>query len=102
MTAAGIRKQPGVGTRSRQCRAQPRARLPRLVLLHLLSRRAPVALAVLGVTAGVLRLALDLHWVARSGAGAQQVPLVVVAAAAAVIAASTRSPFGDPERATGH
>jgi hypothetical protein len=74
---------------------------PRLLLLHLLSRRAPAALIVVAVSAGILRLALDLHWVASSGPGAQQLPLVLVSAIAVVIAAAARSPFCDPERTTG-
>jgi hypothetical protein len=45
----------------------------------------------------MLRLALQHHW----GAQAQQVPLVIEAATATIIAATTRSPFGESERATG-
>jgi hypothetical protein len=73
----------------------------RLIHLNLVSRRVPAAAAVLAVSAAVLRLALHLHWITGRGAGAQQVPLVLEAGAAAVIAATTRSPFGEPERATG-
>jgi len=45
----------------------------------------------------MLRFALQHHW----GAQAQQIPLVIEAATATIIAASTRSPFGESERATG-
>jgi hypothetical protein len=45
----------------------------------------------------MLRLALQHHW----GAQVQQVPLVIEAATATIIAAATRSPFGELERAAG-
>jgi hypothetical protein len=45
----------------------------------------------------MLRFALLHHW----GAQVQQVPLVIEAATATIIAATTGSPFGESERATG-
>jgi hypothetical protein len=69
----------------------------RLLRLHSASRRVPVAVAAIAVCAAVLRLALQHHW----GAQAQQVALVIEAATATIIAATTRNPFGEPERATG-
>lgn len=70
----------------------------RLLRLHLLSRRAPVVLLLLAATAGLLRAVKP--WTEGGSEFAQLLPLVVTVAAAALIAASTRSPFGDPERAT--
>jgi hypothetical protein len=69
----------------------------RLLRLHSASRRVPVAVAAIAACAAMLRLGLQHHW----GAQAQQVPLVIEAATATIIAASTRSPFGESERATG-
>jgi hypothetical protein len=54
-------------------------------------------MAAIAGCAVVLRVGLQHHW----GAQAQQVPLVIEAAIATIIAATTRSPFGEPERATG-
>src|SRR6266542_3746067 len=42
-----------------------------------------------------------MHWLPRSGASARLLPLLLEAAAAAVIGVVARSPFGEPERATG-
>ena len=69
----------------------------RLLRLHSASRRVPVAVAAMAACAAMLRFALQHHW----GAQAQQVPLVIEAATATIIAATTRSPFGESERATG-
>jgi hypothetical protein len=69
----------------------------RLLRLHLVSRRVSVAVAAMAACAVILRLALERHW----GTYPQQVPLVIEAAAAAIIAATSRSAFGEPERATG-
>ena len=69
----------------------------RLLRLHSASRRVPVAVAAIAACAATLRLALQHHW----GADAQQVPLVIEAATATIIAATSRSPFGESERATG-
>jgi hypothetical protein len=69
----------------------------RLLRLHSASRRVPVAVAAIVACAAMLRLALQHHW----GAQVQQVPLVIEAATATIIAAATRSPLGESERATG-
>ncbi len=70
----------------------------RLVRLHLVSRRVPVALAVLVVCGVALRIALHWPW---DSYGALQLPLIFEAGSAAVIVITTASPFGEPERATG-
>jgi hypothetical protein len=72
---------------------------PRLVRLHLASRRAPTCLLALVALAVVLRTAL--HWMPPSGLASRQLPLTIQAGAAALIGLTTRSPFGEPERATG-
>jgi hypothetical protein len=69
----------------------------RLLWLHLLSRRVPLALALIAATAAVLRAVAP--WTEGSGEFAGLLPLVLTVAAAAVIAASASSPFGEPERA---
>jgi hypothetical protein len=72
----------------------------RLIRLHLASRGVPAGLLVLAGCAVALRIIL--HWTpAGSGAAARQLPLLIEAAAAAVIGVVSRSPFGEPERATG-
>jgi hypothetical protein len=72
----------------------------RLVRLHLASRSVPACLLVLAACAVTLRI--TLHWTPPgSGAGARQLPLLTEAGAAAAIGVVTRSPFGEPERATG-
>jgi hypothetical protein len=72
----------------------------RLIRLHLASRGVPAGLLVLVGCAVALRIML--HWTpAGSGAAARQLPLLIEAAAAAVIGVVSRSPFGEPERATG-
>lgn len=70
----------------------------RLARLHLTSRRVPAALAAIAAAAVVLRIALSRPWDAY---GALQLPLIFEAGCAVVIAATTASPFGEPERATG-
>jgi len=42
-----------------------------------------------------------LHWMPHSGLASRQLPLTIQAGAAALIGVTTRSPFGEPERATG-
>ena len=74
---------------------------PRLLLLHLISRRAPAAVAVLAACGVLLRLGLHWHWINSTGPAAQELPVLIESAAAAVIAVVTASPFGEPERATG-
>lgn len=70
----------------------------RLLRLHLISRHAPLALILLTATAATLRAAAP--WTEGVGEFAHLLPLVLTVAAAAIIATSTRSPFGEPERAT--
>lgn len=70
----------------------------RLVRLHVASRRGAAAVVAIAGCAAVLRLALEHRW----GTHAQQVPLVIETATATIIAATTVSPFGEVERATGH
>ncbi len=71
----------------------------RLVRLHLASRRVLTCLLALAACAVALRTAL--HWIPGSGVASRQLPLTIEAGAAAVIGVTTRSPFGEPERATG-
>jgi hypothetical protein len=74
------------------------ARPARLLWLHLLSRRVPLALALITAAAAVLRAVQP--WTEGTGEFAGMLPLVLTVAAAAVIATTTSSPFGEPERAT--
>ncbi len=71
----------------------------RLVRLHAASRRVLTGLLVLAAAAAALRTAL--HWLPHTGVFSRQIPLTIEAAAAAVIGVTTRSPFGESERATG-
>jgi hypothetical protein len=71
----------------------------RLVRLHAASRRVPNCLLVLAFLGVVLRIVL--RWTPTSGVYAVQIPLTVETAAAATVGLTTRSPFGEPERATG-
>ena len=71
---------------------------PRLVWLHLRSRRAPLALTLITAIAAVLRLMQP--WATGPGPFAGTLPLALATGAAAIIAASTQSPFADPEHAT--
>jgi len=71
----------------------------RLARLHAASRRVLTCVLVLVACAVALRTAL--HWLPRTGVYARQIPLTIEAGAAAVIGVTTRSPFGEPERATG-
>jgi hypothetical protein len=73
----------------------------RLLLLHLISRRVPAAVAVLAACGVLLRLGLQWHWITGNGPQAAELPVMIEGAAAAVIAVVTASPFGEPERATG-
>ena len=105
MTAAGVGRPPsGVASAQglRPAGSRPAgSRLAgvRLVRLYLASRRALTCLLVLVACAVALRTAL--HWIPRSGLASRQLPLTIEAGAAAVIGVTTRSPFGEPERATG-
>jgi hypothetical protein len=95
VTAAGLDRAPG-------SHAAARGRRPaglRLVRLHAASRRVLTCLLVLAACAVALRTAL--HWLPSTGAYSRQIPLTIEAGAAAVIGVTARSPFGEPERATG-
>lgn len=69
----------------------------RLLWLHVRSRRSPLALLLIAAIAAVLRALQPMT--EGHGEFAGMLPLVLAVAAAAVIASSTRSPFGEPERA---
>lgn len=69
----------------------------RLLHLHLDSRRTRLAVALLVATALALRACAN--WTHGSSTLSRLLPILVACAAAGVIAAGTRSPFGDPERA---
>ena len=97
MTAAEVGRPALEPARSRA--AGPSRAGLRLVRLHAASRRVLTCLVVLAACAVALRTAL--HWLPRSGVYARQIPLTIEAGAAAVIGVTTRSPFGEPERATG-
>ena len=100
MTAAGVH-QAAPGAASAPA-ARPGPAWLRLAWLYLVSRRAPVALALLAGLGALLWAALHWHWNVAGGHAAQLMfPLVTEAGAAAVIAATTYGPFGEPERATG-
>jgi hypothetical protein len=71
----------------------------RLVRLHAASRRVLACLLVVAACAVALRTAL--HWLPRGGVYSRQIPLTIEAGVAAAIGVTTRSPFGEPERATG-
>ena len=101
MTATGVHEQSPGATPARMA-ARPGAAGVRLVWLHLVSRRAPVALGLLAGFGCLMWATLHGHWNIAGGAAAQQlIPLVIEAGAAAVIAVTTYGPFGEPERATG-
>ena len=70
--------------------------------LYLVSRRVPMALALLAGLGALLGTALHSHWNIAGGAAARQfIPLTIQSGAAAVIAVTTYGPFGEPERAAG-
>jgi hypothetical protein len=115
MTADEARGAPGArpalvlaGVARRQCEpsaspgrsaAAARGRCwPRLVRLHIASRRVPAAAGLIAGCAIALRVALCWRW---DSYGALQLPLVPETASAAVIAVAAASPFGDCERAAG-
>ena len=98
MTAAGVHQAAPPAAAA----ARPGPAWLRLAWLYLVSRRAPVALALLAGFGALLWVALHWHWNVAGGPAAQVMfPLVTEAGAAAVIAAATYGPFGEPERATG-
>jgi hypothetical protein len=100
VTAAGVDRPPSVLAAAKGMRpAGPRLAGLRLVRLYLASRRALTCLLVLVACAVALRIAL--HWIPRSGLASRQLPLTIQAGAATLIGVTTRSPFGEPEHATG-
>ncbi len=98
MTAAGVDRGPGFHAAARRRPSSGPAGL-RLVRLHAASRRVLTCLLVLAAGAVALRTAL--HWLPRSGVYSRQIPLTIEAGVAAVIGVTSRSPFGEAERATG-
>jgi len=104
MTTAGLHRPapgsvppPAAGTRRDRAAAGWR-----LTRLYLVSRRVPMALALLAGLGALLWAALHWHWNIAGGAAAQQfIPLTIETGAAAVIAVTTYGPFGEPERAAG-
>ena len=74
----------------------------RLARLYLVSRRVPMALALLAGLGALLWAALYWHWNIAGGPAARKfIPLTIQSGAAAVIAVTTCGPFGEPERAAG-
>jgi hypothetical protein len=101
MTAAGIQSSPPGAIRA-SLADQPAVASLRMAWLYLLSRRAPLALALLAGLGGLLWVALHWQWNVAGGPAAQDlIPLTIETGSAAVIAVTTHGPFGDPERATG-
>ena len=104
MTATGLdRPAPGsvppAAAGTRRGRAAAGWRLARL---YLVSRRVPLAVALLAGLGALLWAALRWHWNIAGGAAAQQfIPLTIQTGAAAVVAVTTYGPFGEPERAAG-
>jgi hypothetical protein len=104
VTAAGLHRPapgsaPPPGAVTRRDRTAAGWRLARL---YLVSRRVPVALALLAGLGVLLWSALHWRWNIAGGAAAQLfIPLTIQAGAAAVTALTTFGPFGEPERAAG-
>ena len=104
MTTAGLHRPapgsvppPAAGTRRNRAAAGWR-----LTRLYLVSRRVPMALALLAGLGALLWAALHWHWNIAGGPAARQfIPLTIQTGAAAVIAVTTYGPFGEPERAAG-
>ena len=107
MTTAGLHRPapgspPGPGRPPAATRWHRAAAGWRLTRLYLVSRRVPMALALLAGLGALLWAALRWHWNIAGGAAARQfIPLAIEAAAAALIAVTTYGPFGEPERAAG-
>jgi hypothetical protein len=96
MTTTDVLALPaGTGSRSATAAAV------RLVRLHLISRRAPSALAALTACAAVLWAALEWHWNRGNADAMLELAALLEAGTGAVIAVTTYSPFGESERATG-
>jgi len=108
VTAAGLRR-PAPGSPPGGGPARPAATLRHraaagwhLTRLYLVSRRVPMALALLAGLAVLLWAALRWRWNIAGGAAAKQfIPLTIETGAAALIAVTTYGPFGEPERAAG-
>ena len=99
MTAAVRRAAPDA---ARVPAAWPALAGLRLMWLHLVSRRAPGALALLAALGALLWAALHWRWNIAGGPAAQEfIPLTIETGAAAVLATATYGPFGDLERPTG-
>lgn len=104
MTAAGLHRPapgsiPPPAARIRRDRAAAGWQLARL---YLISRRVPMALAVLAGLGVLLWAALHWRWTIAGGAAARQfIPLTIQTGAAAMIAVTTYGPFGEPERTGG-
>ena len=96
MTTAGVHRAPSATASTSGMRGGAGLRL---FALHAASRRVLTCLLVLAACAVALRTAL--HWLPRGGVYSRQIPLTIEAGAAAVIGVTTRSPFGEPERAAG-
>jgi hypothetical protein len=100
VTAAGVSRSAAKLAPDRGTHPVGRGRAGlRLVRLYLASRRVLACLLVL--VAGAVALRTALHWLPRTGMYSREIPLVIEAGAAAMIGATTRGPFGEPERATG-
>jgi len=100
VTAAGVHAPPAGAPPAPP--ARPALGMPRLVWLHLRSRRVPIAAGLLTGLAAVLWSSLHWHWnIAGGPAMALLTPLCVQVGAAAVIAVTTYGPFGDQEKTTG-
>ena len=104
MTTAGLHRPtpgsvPPPATGTRRYRAAAGWRLARL---YLVSRRVPMALAMLAGLGALQWAELHWHWSIAGGPAARLfVPLTIQAGAAAVITVTTFGPFGETERAAG-
>ena len=104
MTAAGLHRpapgsaaSPAAGTRRDRAAAGWQ-----LARLYLVSRRVPMALALLAWLGALLWSALHWHWNIAGGPAAQLfIPLTIESGAAAVTALTTFGPFGEPELSAG-
>jgi hypothetical protein len=74
----------------------------RLARLYLVSRRVPMALALLAGLGALLWVALHWRWNIAGGPAARLfIPLTIQTGAVAVVAATTYGSFGEAERAAG-
>jgi hypothetical protein len=103
VTAAGLHRPAPGSTPLPATRARGRAAAGwRLARLYLVSRRVPMALALLAGLGLLLWAALHWRWNIAGGAAARLfIPLTIETGAAAVIAVSTHGPFGEAEKAAG-